>query len=474
MIPKILTSGYNDSDKFPPSEIIPAFSKGLDKDVLKKRASMFVDVLPTFERKPNHTYIHLIAVADGCTYGPNSRADFYNGESCEVEAPHPEKGAPKIIVLDGGISKYLNTFMDAGGVYTEHRNKHSEHPPKSQGYIVATAYNQPMKRGELIIGVNDEAWNDDLERLAKGTPLKFSIGFDAVKDVCSICHHVAHTEDEHCDHIKHQAGQWDDDGNAIYMISDNGVYHDISRVRVPAERIAFSIKKVASGAEESLLPSVNPDALRFVLKSASAIKRYDTVKKLAKLEKKIITELKAGGLTKKLLEKCQLNKKADDSALDELHKFIEFAQTNEVLGGLKADKCVLTPEEFLKLISPESATEKNIEIIRGGFPGIFEDIWQRPDLDAFCEDDGYASCPCLDLRILRPIKRVSSSCSVDPMQLLNSFMASDLQSKPSMTIICVKNCGNDLSREYASYFTDACAELDEQEQLLALLRAITK
>jgi len=873
MIPKILTSGYNDNEIFPPSEIIPVFSKGFDKSSLQKRASMFVDILPTFERKPGYQYIHLISVADGCTYGPNSRADFYNGEPCEIAIPHPEKDGPAIVLLDGGISKYHDTFLKSGGVYTEHRNKHSDHPPKSQGYIVAAGYNKPMKRGELIIGVNDKAWSDDLEKLAKGTPLKFSIGFDATRDTCfpagtliltehgfipiecvqpgdlvlsddgswnetvnvmerqaddytslkvyglplpiestsnhpyeiipyeqlkscygktgtcdfyprhnplpngvckrcgkpvdmtskwvaaqdvrvhdylkvpvdgcseedqvgtafaylagqyigdgymifshyghsgeheesmvsgvafscsaaeqdqpildkiveaipkvcgaeprvtpesggkkaykvevsselfahkllslfghgtyhktidrsvfnwsarekaafiagyidsdgyvngnkkqvtivsvnralllgvqrlawsigipvtvgrhssakfseafqcwgkeahhitftscpsevnaesvkiseitcltfkeksdgpkvllfdgyaymrvvaasswtgdsrkvynlevsnrhtyiaegvsvhncSICGHVAHTEDEHCDHVKHQAGQWDDDGNAIYMISDQGVYHDISRVRVPAERIAFSLKKVASESDtQELIPTVNPDALSCILKSSSAIKRYDTVRKLAKLEKKIITELKAGGLTKKLLSGCNLNKKADDSAIDELHKFIDFAQTGEVLGGLKANKCVLTPEEFLKLIAPESATPKNVEIIQGGLPGIFEDIWESPSLDAFCEDDGYASVPCLDLRILRPVKRISEDCSVDLMQMLNSLMGSSLQSKPNVTIICVKNRGNDLSREYASYFTDACTELDEQEQLLALLRAITK
>lgn len=475
MIPKILTSGYNDNEVFPPSEIIPVFSKGFDKATLQKRASMFVDILPTFERKPGYQYIHLISVADGCTYGPNSRADFYNGEPCEITIPRPEKDGPTIVLLDGGISKYHDTFLKSGGVYTEHRNKHSINPPKSQGYIVAAGYNKPMKRGELIIGVNDDAWGDDLEKLAKGIPLKFSIGFDATHDRCSLCGHVAHTEDGHCSHIKHQSGQWDDEGNAIYMISDQGVYHDISRVRVPAERIAFSLKKVANGSNEpELAPTVNPDALRYILKSATAVKRYETVKKLAKLEKKIITELKAGGLTKKLLSGCKLNKKADDSAIDELHKFIDFAQTGEVLGGLKANKCVLTPEEFLKFISPESATPKNVEIIQGGLPGIFEDLWQSPSLDVFCEDDGYASAPCLDLRILRPVKRISEDCSVDLMQTLNSLMGSSLQSKPSVTIICVKNRGNDLSREYASYFTDACTELDEQEQLLALLRAITK
>jgi len=473
MIPKTLISGYNDNDIFPPSTIIPSFSKGFDNTVLKKRASMFTDVIKTFERKPGYEYIHLISVADGCTYGPNSRADFYNGEPCEIEIPHPEKGGAKVIVLDGGISKYHKTFMDAGGVYTEHRNKHSVNPPKSQGYIVAQAYNQPMKRGELIIGVNDDAWRDDLDALSKGQPMKFSIGFDAQRDFCASCGHVAHTEDEHCDHVKYHAGEWDEDGNVICMISDKGVYHDISRVRVPAERIAFSIKKVASGADTELLnPSVNPFALRCMLKTANAVKRYDTVKKLAAIEKKILTEAHNDKLNKKLL-KGFAKKAGIEDAVDELHKFIDFAHTPEVLGGLKEHKCVLNPEEFLRLIAPEQNTPKNVMIIRNGLPGIFEDIWERPDLDEFCEDDAYATSPCLDLRMLRPIQRIQPSIGIDLPRILGSILQPDLQNGNNVTIICVKRGNNDLSREYASYLTDACADLDDQEQVLALLRALT-
>lgn len=475
MIPKILYSGYNDSGDFPESEIIPAFSKGFETSGLKKRASMFTDVIKTFERKPGYEYIHLISVADGCTYGPNSRADFYNGEPCEIRIPYPEKGCPEVVVLDGGISKYHSTFMKSGGVYTEHRNKHSLNPPKSQGYIVAEAYNKPMKRGELIIGVNDEAWRDDLEKLSNGTPLKFSIGFDSIADVCSHCGHVAHTEDEHCEHVKLNPGQWDDKGNVICMISDRGVYHDISRVRVPAERIAFSLRKVASGSEDILeIPTVNPEAVRWVLKTANAVKRFDTVKKLAKIEKQIPAAAMDDTLNKHLLKTFALKKTESADAVDVLHKFIDFAHTPEVLGALKEKKCVLNPEEFLRLIAPEQATPRNVAIIQGGLPGIFGDIFSRADFDEFCEDDAYIGRPCLDIRILRPVENIRPTACIEPQFLMDSILTGGLQNANKVTIICVKNADNDLSREYASYFADACSDLDEQEQLLALLRALTQ
>ena len=473
MIPKVLVSGYNDSDMFPPSTLIPLFANGsMDKETLQKRASMFLDIIPTFKRKPGYQYIHLISVADGCTYGCNSRADFYNGDACEINIPTPKSGSSKVIVLDGGISKYHDTFLKSGGVYTEHRNKHSVNPPKSQGYIVAAGYNEPMKRGELIIGVNDDAWHDDLERLANGTPMKFSIGFDAVHDICSKCGNIAHTEDEHCDHIKNSAGKWDEDGNAIYMISDKGVYHDISRVRVPAERIAFSIRKVASGASmpELEVPGVNPLALPYMLKSASALRRYNAVKKLARMEKQITAF--ADPRNQKLLHGIGFAKRANDRPIDELHKFIDFALTSEVLGGLQKRHCVLAPEEFLRMFVPESATPRNVEILQGGLPGIFGDLWDSADFDEFCEESDYAGTPCVDIRIIRPIDEVAEAACISPEICMHRQL--DLQKPTNITIVCVRKADNALSREYASYLTDACADLDDQECLLALLRALTQ
>jgi len=476
MIPKLLMSGYNDSGLFPPTSLIPVFSNGtMDRDSLKKRASMFVDIIPTFKRKPGYQYIHLISVADGCTYGHNSRADFYNGESCEINIPHPEKGGKSIIVLDDGISKYHDTFLTNGGVYTEHRNKHSVNPPKPQGYIVAAGYNKPMKRGELIIGVDSDAWHDDLERLSNGNPLKFSIGADMPFDICSCCGHVAHTEDEHCEHIKKSPGQWDEDGNAIYMISDRGVYHDISRVRVPAERLAFSIRKVATGQTEQdiLVPSVNPFALPAMLKTARALERYNTVKKLATLEKRIDACAQDSKLNKLLLNGC-VRKHSSNDPVKELHRFIDFADNAEVFGGLHDAHCVLTPEEFLRLMAPEEATPKNVMIIKSGLPGMFGDIWNSADFDEFCEDDAYACKPCMDLRILRPIQEFSDCASLKPEMVLDRMLDVDLQKPSNVTIICIKKASNPLSREYASYLTDACSGLNDQECLTALVNALVQ
>ena len=193
--------------------------------------------------------------------------------------------------------------------------------------------------------------------------------------------------------------------------------------------------------------------------------------KLASIQKKIDAYAKSNALNKQLLGHS-FHRCASDRPIDELRRFIEFANTNEVLGGLHDRRCVLSPGEFLQLFVPEQATPKNIEIIQGGLPGIFENIWESPDFDEFCEERDYEPTPCVDLRILRPILEIADAACVHPDAVMQREL--DLQKPESITIICVKKSDNALSREYASYLTDACSGLDDQECMFALLRALTK
>lgn len=479
MISKILMSGYDNSGSFPPAEIIPQFSKGLDRDTLKKRASIFDSEYDKFERKPGVTYIHLISCAAGEHYGPNSRADFYNGDSYVHEYPHPEKGAASTRILDGGLNKYHNdTFMREGGVYTEHYS--SRDGAKPQGYIVAAKVNPVMHRGELIIGVKDKSWEDDLQKLSKGTPLKFSIGADVASDNCSICNHVAHTEDGHCDHYKNHRGEILEDGSQVYVISDKCVFHDISRVKTPAEKIAFSIRKVASGDDMALWtpPPPNVRSARYFLKTASAKERLTTLDKLAKIEKRIIAEAKAGTLNQELVKafkERRLKKNASASGKEELDQFMRFADENQVLAGLRENKRVMSPEEFIKMMVPaDLVTGCHIDgcEVRSKLPGIFSDILHSSDVDNFCEDHTYEpECRCNPM-LGACIKRSGVGLPVGLTDILDSVMREmiphdDLKSQNKTVIIKISTpgggCNDTVARHYANYVTSAARDLDPSE-----------
>lgn len=470
MLYKTINPAQDYNLDIPASVLLPEFSKGFDKNTLHKQASCFENFYDKFERKPKHSYIHLISVAAGDYYGPNSRADFYNGDSYKHDFPHPEDNKKTFVILDGGIKKYHSTFDEHGKCYTEHVNR--RHKAEPQGYIVASAYNEPMKRGELIIGVETEKWADDIERLSNGTPMKFSIGMAAPHDICSICGREAHTEDEHCEHYKRMPGAVLEDGNAVYVISDKGLYHDISRVKVPAERIAFSLKKIASADTlVDLSPkAINPEGLKLFMKTASAEKRLSILTKLAALEKRI----KAVGdklVDKKLLKAFGQEKTASDlDSAENLNKFLSYANEKEILGGLNQCKCVLSPKEFIKVFAPSEFC--NIDFDKEFSCSMpFNKLLESKDIDMFCNDDTYEGKKCFDINILSAIGKMLGSCGVSEDNLIDRACSCSSK-EPAKITITVENYDNmsDVMKEYLNYFLSACAGLNDKELTAAMLQ----
>ena len=487
MLNKLLVSGYNDSGYIPSAAVVPEFRGALDKDTLRKRASIFDAEYDKFERKPKHTYIHLISVAAGEHYGPNSRADFYNGESYKHEFPCPEKGGPSFVILKPGLSNTHNkTFMEHGGVYTEHVSSLDGAEP--QGYIVKAAINPEMKRGELIIGVETEKWRDDIQKLESGSPLKFSIGASAPYDICSICGHVTTTEDGHCDHYKSMPGEFLSDGNQVYVISDNCLFHDISRVKNPAEKIAFSIRKVAHGyGTRFTAPGpVKPGVIRALCKTATAKSRFDMLCKLAAIEKQIIAEAGAGSLDSLIVKLLNSRRRGrnnrhrkEASGTDSLRRFLDFASENQIIGSCNKSKYIMTPEEFVDLMLPDSDKKLfgvSCYAVCDCLPGMFGKILHSTEADTVCNDDTYVgstSChPTTDSEISRYCMEHSAGDLVG--SLVDQILDTDnLQNTNDKIIITISNgvgttANEAVAQDYASYLLSA-AQHCAPENLAAML-----
>lgn len=493
MLNKLLESGYNSSLDIPAAAIIPAFKGGLDKQSLAKRASIFDAEYDKFDRRPGHTYIHLISVAAGEHYGPNSRADFYNGDSYKHIVPHPEKGAAPFIILKPGLSAtHDKTFMEHGGVYTEHKS--SLDGVKPQGYIVKAAINPVMKRGELIIGVETAKWEDDIQKLESGNPLKFSIGASAPYDICSVCGHITTTEAGHCEHYKTMPGEFLEDGSQVYVISDNCLFHDISRVKNPAEKIAFSIRKVASGRggrfSEPVVGPVNASVVRALCVGDASKKRFDMLKKLAAIEKEITAQATAGAIDPiilKLLEKWRArrrgHRKSANCAADSLKNFLDFANHEQIIGACNNKGYIMSPEEFVDLMLPAedkcgfSITDAGI---KAQLPGMLNDILHSVEADTFCNDTAY-DCPCSCHKTTEAgISRYCSNHSIGDLvdNIIDEISTdSDLQNANNKVIITISNNISDsperaVAQDYLSYLVSAAQHSRPEDMLLTLMDSL--
>lgn len=235
-----------DSDSFnfnePSSRLVEVHSRGVDKGWMKKQAAMFTKEVAELRPEKGYSYIHLISLGAGESVGSNRNGDYFNEKSAEFELPEPKNGK-KLIKLAGGLQEYHKMFKK-GHVFANHNN---DDPKKSIGEIVAETYNEPMRRGELIIKVaHGPVWDKDLEKLANGDPLSFSMACRVPFDICSICGNQARTRQDYCSHLSDNMTMITKEGHQVFAINDRPDFFDISKVFRPADRTAWSLRKVAS------------------------------------------------------------------------------------------------------------------------------------------------------------------------------------------------------------------------------------
>lgn len=172
--------------------------------------------------------IHLTALGDEETYGPNRNFDSFPKEACV---------------------RYHDTFVKHGHVFSHHNNDASKDP--ILGCIKASAYNDKMHRIELFIWADREKAKEGLDQLEKQGEASFSMACRVPWDECSICgrHRRNSRDPAECDHIRYGLGKVAEDGKVAFMRNVEPDFFDISFVTRPADRIAYSLKVAAESPD---------------------------------------------------------------------------------------------------------------------------------------------------------------------------------------------------------------------------------
>ena len=331
--------------------LIDTFSRGLHKEAMEKRAACFDDIMDGFKRKPGHAYLHLISTGALEKYGVNSNGDAFPKEAYECR---PFLGGP-VMKMGGGLKEYHDkTFMQHGKVYKNHENGLKN--GKASGYIVKAAYNTIMDRGELLVGVDEQIWRHDLEKLAEGKPVFVSMGCVVETDCCSACHNRAHKKADYCQHVRNDLLALTKEGHQVCLINDKPIFHDISGVFKPADKIAFALRKVAAGgvvtsAELAELHGFAP-RLDMIRKFAGAgvSRRAGLLAKLAKIEKEILAST-ADGPERTLVLPFTACDGAPEELDDHATGTLAAADPGAVFGSLKRKMVMMPLETFLKVVT---------------------------------------------------------------------------------------------------------------------------
>lgn len=348
---RVLPEGFNFD--VPSVEIIDTYSKGLNKTAMLKRASAFDEVLDNLVPKKGRTYLHVITTGAQEVYNANANGDDFPETFQHIVFPYPENKKVTCMDTDGGLLKYHDSsYMDGkAAVYQEH---HSDEEPS--GEIVIARYNKPMHRGELIIAVDTEKWAPRLQRKAQGQNIYLSMGCEVKKDTCRCCGREAHTMAEHCDHFKHHRCQIMDDGTQCSVINDAPKFYDISGVDVPADRIAFVLRKVASGAKAS----------------DSYVEAYDTLssrpsmlltKSARMLSKLSAMEKRVNAMVQGDSDGCDAAFEDDGKASKLLILKVRSYPADEVIDSCSRKGILLSPGTLFKLLGSQCPGESGRELM---------------------------------------------------------------------------------------------------------------
>jgi len=332
-------------------------------------------------------------VVDAVAHNSNNNGDDFPGSSRPFR-PFLDKSATEVM-LDGGLEKYHNpTFMEFGGVFKNHANRHKQGAPS--GYIVKAAINKDMARGELLVGLEEDKWRDELQKLAEDKPVYWSIAADVPYDICSACGNRATSFSKYCAHLRNDMLAINKEGHQVRAINDKPLFHDISGVFRPADKIAFALRKVASGktlssAELAELDGMTPrmDILqKYARQTPSG--RLGLLLKLAAMEKEILSA-PAGAPVHDLMLPFRCDGGGPGEFGDRATKLFGARDPGALFGALR-DKLVVMPmETFLKVVMGGEYGQVSplLPAAKGCLPGIFGRMAADPGIGKLLDDASY-------------------------------------------------------------------------------------
>lgn len=214
---------------------------GADRqEFLKNASDAFVDQLDCIKFAKDEVPLHVIALGSSEAYGPNRNGDGFKEATCR---------------------QYHDTFVKFAKVFRNHKNK-AERGDPFYGIVKASAYNEDMRRVELLLALNAEKSavdrnggfiaDTELEKIARGEDIPVSMACRVPHDTCSFCKHAAKNRDEYCTQEKCAAGgcrsnltrlvKVGGDLHHLHVDNPTPTWFDISRVFRPADRIAYGAK----------------------------------------------------------------------------------------------------------------------------------------------------------------------------------------------------------------------------------------
>lgn len=385
---KIITPGSYDFHE-PVVQHIKVASGGLrghDLNQFIKRASVqFVDKIASMKREPGEELIHLLAIGTTEHYGPNRNGDGFT---------------------EGRCRQYHPTFQKYARWYRHHQNKDTS---KGRGIIKVSAFNERMKRVELLVSLNatKEAAernggliaDQEIEKLARGEDIPVSMACRVSHDVCSGCGNRARTRAEYCGPelckyggLRDNIAKVFEDGHILHADNPDPHFFDISQVFRPADRIAYALGKAAEYM--GMLKAAHDSGAH--VSGAEWAERLNVVappwlgREGHWTAPQLVRQLKMANALLELEETLKADPAKDMACNTGLNPARDIPDARggevklaQVMAALHDQKCLLPLCDFLILMSGDSAEKvaQVVDAVAARMPGVFTRLASDPRME---------------------------------------------------------------------------------------------
>lgn len=428
-----------------------------DSQQLTKRAS--AQDLLKFAKTKGQTDLHIIAVGAYEGTGYNRNGDRFDANDCKNN------------------HKYFKEADRA--VHRHHKNKKND--PKF-GNIKAAAYNEPMKRIELIVGLDNEKCADILDEQEKKGHTNWSMASRQKYDICSWCGHKAYSDSDRCEHIPANIGEINKTGEMCGMINPDPKWFEISYVSRPADRIGMSLKVASDSRIRPMLPR---DYLKiysgfevpqdeFLISKKASDKRY-LLDKLAEMEKHVEALAQSSPKTSKDAYLSRHAAKLNQSdhlspeTIDELRKM----DPSKLMKALADNGIVFRPDEFAKYLFGDRIHKENIDGMKTHLPDIFQSVKDDKSGDVV-NNEKYEPSPLsiLPPEIKQMVSKLIDDHSISDKPALRRVIRITIMHGDHGDMPLAKSEGKtkeafdkELAKQYASYKIAALNYINEKGNL---------
>jgi hypothetical protein len=374
-------------------EILPVSSRGVDRGFFTKRASFLSNSRQELKPLEGHTPVFILAMGAMENMGSNRNADAWPKSACVKKANDPKDKDHREIKIDAGLDEKAYTFAKFGKIYRDHKNTDES---LSKGEIHSAFFNKPQGRVEVVAYLKNAEFEDDLEDLASGKNVPFSMSARVTYDACSHCGNIAKTAADYCECIKKHANSILSNGHQVVMVNNDPTFFDLSRVGRNADRIGYCLSQLKGkeGEKSASLDTFKihcPEEVLLKVVSDEGVKQLDYLNKLSEIEKKI--EAQALPVSEGLEHAC--DPQATSPLSDKVVIIMKELPPSSLFSELKKKKVVLDPDTFFKtfLSHSDDTLEEVISSVKEALPGAFSRIKEEDDLDDFISSGRYEADP---------------------------------------------------------------------------------